>query len=225
MAIILCIETSGPVCSVALWSSENNLIQTHEHANSFDHAKVLSTLIDTCCKNAEIELSKLSAIAVSAGPGSYTGLRIGVSTAKGLCFALDIPLIAIDTLKIMASRMRSSFPEATRFIPMIDARRMEVFFAIYDQNLTTIHKPQPKIVDETFLDSMSKEFLLAGGSGAQKLVDFNVPERFNVVEHADAHAQYMGALAGRKFAMEQFEDVAYFEPWYTKAFYTPKRTT
>jgi tRNA threonylcarbamoyladenosine biosynthesis protein TsaB len=225
MATILQIETATPVCSVAL-SINGKTIALKEEAAQNIHAASLTLFIEKVMKSANLKFTDLDAVAVSKGPGSYTGLRIGVSTAKGLCFALDKPLIGINTLQMMANGYMSQNPNYEGLIcAMIDARRMEVFTAIYNSNLQEVEATNAKIVSETSFNSMLEgNDITFIGDGAEKCK--------LVLNHQNAHfsslnfnsATNMSALALQAYNNQNFEDVAYFEPFYLKdfVFTTPK---
>jgi tRNA threonylcarbamoyladenosine biosynthesis protein TsaB len=231
MSLILGIETATKICSVAI-SRDGELLSIKEIGGEYSHSENLNHFIELACKEAKITLNQLDAIAVSKGPGSYTGLRIGVSTVKGLCYGLDKPLIAIDTLKAMAVRLIDSLSDSENwggalFCPMIDARRMEVYTAIYNAKFEMIESISAKIVDEnSFADFLEKNKVVFFGDGAEKckLLLNNHP---NVVfiDNVEPSAQYVNQLASSKFKQGIFEDVAYFEPYYLKEFLatTPKK--
>lgn len=225
MPTILQIETATAVCSVAL-SIDGKTVALKEQAAQNIHASSLTLFIEEVMQTAQISYSQLDAIAVSKGPGSYTGLRIGVSTAKGLCFALDKPLIAVNTLEMMASGFLQQNPNYGGLVcPMIDARRMEVFTAVYTHNLVEFEAVNAKIVDDkSFILELDSHFVTFIGDGAPKCKP--------VLDHPNAHfstqnynsATYMSELANAAFEKQLFEDVAYFEPFYLKEFVftTPK---
>lgn len=186
------------------------------------HGEKLAVFIDEILKKNALAPSDLSAIAVSEGPGSYTGLRIGVSVAKGMCYALSIPLISIDTLKSLAHAMlmaQDKFDVDTVFLPMIDARRMEVYLAGFDTNLNKIITTKPVILEEEFYSGLEKtQTYYIAGSGASK-VNYDVDGlKMIKKEEIGLTAKYIGALAYAKFRENDFEDVAYFEPVYLKEF-------
>lgn len=226
MATILQIETATPVCSVAL-SVNGETIALKEEAALNIHASNLTLFIEAVMAEVQLKYKDLDAVAVSKGPGSYTGLRIGVSTAKGLCFALDKPFIAIPTLKMMANGYLKQHPNYGGLIcPMIDARRMEVFTAVYNNKLQEIEAVNAKIVDEkSFILELDRNYVTFIGDGAEKCIP--------VLGHQNAHfskenfnsAAHMSSLAEQAFALGNFEDVAYFEPFYLKdfVFTTPKK--
>lgn len=225
MCTILQLETATPVCSVALSINGKTVAQKEETAHNI-HAAKLTLFIEEVMGQAHLTFNDLDAVAVSKGPGSYTGLRIGVSTAKGLCFALDKPLIAINTLKMMAAGFLQQNPGFKGLIcPMIDARRMEVFTGVYDGDLTEIEPTNAKIIDDnSFIDLLAQNDIAFIGNGAEKCQA--------LINHTNAQflsanfnsATYMSSLANLAFMDNKFEDVAYFEPFYLKdfVFTTPK---
>lgn len=218
---ILSIESSGIICSVALHKNEE-LLDCIESTETNVHGEKLAVFIDEILKKNALTPSDLSAIAVSEGPGSYTGLRIGVSVAKGMCYALSIPLISIDTLKSLAHAMlmaQDKLDVDTVFLPMIDARRMEVYLAGFDTNLNKIITTKPVILEEEFYSGLEKtQTYYIAGSGASK-VNYEVDGlKMIKKEEIGLTAKYIGALAYAKFRENDFEDVAYFEPVYLKEF-------
>lgn len=229
MAVILNIETSGSVCSAAL-TAEGTVIAHREDFEGRNHATLLSGFIKHCLDHAADHEIKLDAVAVSMGPGSYTGLRIGLSEAKGLAYALDIPLIGIDTLQLLATRVMFSSDEIdpdTIFIPMIDARRMEVYTAAYNFGLEELLKPQAMILDENSYAALKAtgKPILYFGSGAEKAQTiFADAPQARYVEGVEAVAVDMIALAEMAYARRRFVDTAYSTPAYIKDFQatTPK---
>ncbi|HMI05599.1 MAG TPA: tRNA (adenosine(37)-N6)-threonylcarbamoyltransferase complex dimerization subunit type 1 TsaB [Pedobacter sp.] len=219
MATILQIETATQVCSAAI-SKDGHTIALKELMASNIHAGSLTLFIQDVMAQSGLQFAELDAVAVSKGPGSYTGLRIGVSTAKGLCYALDKPLIGIDTLQMMAAGYLSSNPDCTGLIcPMIDARRMEVFTAVFDQELTEVAPTDAKIIDpESFKDLLSKNELVFIGDGASKCADMLRNKNAVFSDLNFNSAAHMSRLADVAFAAGRFEDVAYFEPFYLKDF-------
>lgn len=214
--MILHLETATKVCSVAL-SDQGELIAFKEvNEENYSHSENLTCFIEDVLKTADKKLSDLKAISVTSGPGSYTGLRIGVSTAKGLCYALDIPLISVDALFTIAVQMQQEYP-GKQYAPMIDARRMEVFNAIYDENLNCI-KPISADVIEANTYATYGSFIVAG-DGAEKLKEVwqkrtEVTFKTSILSSAKGHI----SLAWEKYQNKNFEDVAYFEPFYLKDF-------
>jgi len=219
MPIILNIETATKNCSVAL-AKEGKIVACKEIAEqNFSHAEKLHVFIEELLTENQLQFSDLSAFAVSQGPGSYTGLRIGVSSAKGFCYALNIPMIAIDTLQLIAKQIQI---EDGIIIPMIDARRMEVFTAFYDKNYQQIRNTQAEIIDETSYQEISEKIHLVG-DGTEKLKNTLTDNKF--IFHSDVvfpSAKQMTQLSFDKFLKNDFVDVAYFEPYYLKDFVLTK---
>jgi tRNA threonylcarbamoyladenosine biosynthesis protein TsaB len=228
MTKILHIETATQICSVAL--SENDTVIAEKSSNEKNaHSRVLTVFIDELLKSNGLSPQELDAVAVSMGPGSYTGLRIGVSTAKGLCYSLDKPLIAVSTLQAMAKGMEIKAGKQsteTLFCPMIDARRMEVYSAIFDQSNNQTREILAEVIDEnSFAGQLQTHQIIFAGDGAEKckhLLSSNPNASF--LDNFVPSAEYMAATALEKFGKRNFEDVAYFEPFYLKDFIagTPK---
>lgn len=224
MSYILSIDTSTSICSVAL-SRGIEQVAFRETAEGRSHAHILMPFIEEVLKEGGIAPAQLKAVAVSMGPGSYTGLRIGVSTAKGLCYALGIPFIAIPTLQIMAAgAVAAESPAAGMLVcPMLDARRMEVFSALYDTNLQEVEPYSAKIIGaDSFRELLDRQPVLFCGDGMAKcheLLSVHPNARFN---DTPISARWMVPLALRKFENQQFEDVAYCEPDYGKAYIAAK---
>jgi len=219
MATLLQIETATQVCSAAL-SVDGETIALKELAAQNIHAGSLTLFIREVMQQAGVRYQDLDAIAVSKGPGSYTGLRIGVSTAKGICFAQDKPLIGIDTLQMMAEGFLSANRSYTGLIcPMIDARRMEVFTALYDHQLTEILPVGAKIIDEeSFRSELNGQQITFIGDGAMKCNTSIISANAAFSDLNFNSAANMSGLAFNAFTQGQFEDVAYFEPYYLKDF-------
>lgn len=219
MVTILQIETATPVCSAAL-SVNGETIALKELAAQNIHAGSLTLFIQEVMEQASIHYADLDAIAVSKGPGSYTGLRIGVSTAKGICFAQDKPLIAIDTLQMMANGFLYQQPHYNGLIcPMIDARRMEVFTAIYDINLNPVLAVEAKIIDEqSYVEELLAHEITFIGDGAMKCSDSILSSNAHFSDLNFNSASNMSKLTFDAFNKGEFQDVAYFEPYYLKDF-------
>ena len=231
--MILCLETSTAVCSVSLVDN-GNVVALRESLDGQNHAEKITIFIDEVMKEAGVAYKDLDAVATSMGPGSYTGLRIGVSAAKGLCYAMEKPLIAIDTLAAMANgfednkttrqqdnKTTSWSQQPTAILcPMIDARRMEVYTAFFNEKLEKISDTEALIVDEnSFMELKQNNHLYLFGDGADKLVNlFENEVNITVVEKFHCSAAYMAKLADEAFKNKQFVDVAYFEPFYLKNF-------
>lgn len=221
MAIILNLETATTNCSVSI-SKDGELLAIKEHNTAgYSHSEQLHVFIEEILKEANIARSDLDAIAVSKGPGSYTGLRIGVSAAKGLCFALDIPLISIATLESMAHQV-----DAMAFdfiIPVLDARRMEVYSAVYDKNYNEVRETRAEIIEpDSFQEYVTKGKVLLAGSGAEKCKTLLTHSNLSYDLSLIPSSKELGALSYKKFERETFEDVAYFEPYYLKDFILKK---
>ncbi|HXK81953.1 MAG TPA: tRNA (adenosine(37)-N6)-threonylcarbamoyltransferase complex dimerization subunit type 1 TsaB [Bacteroidales bacterium] len=220
MDYILNIETSTEICSASV-SRGIKTISYREHFIERSHAAILTNLIADVMKESCIEFAQLSAVAVSKGPGSYTGLRIGVSTAKGICFALNIPLIAIDTLAIiadMALENQHSENKDVLYIPMIDARRMEVYSAVYNKDLTKVRDVEANIIDNESFKEFNNKALVFCGNGSDKCKDVISISDSIFLPNIFPSAKFMTKQAHQKFINQEFEDVAYFEPYYLKDF-------
>ncbi|NTW33358.1 MAG: tRNA (adenosine(37)-N6)-threonylcarbamoyltransferase complex dimerization subunit type 1 TsaB [Bacteroidetes bacterium] len=223
MSYILHLETATRICSVAL-AENDKLIAIKETAVANSHSSVITLFVEEVLKIAKIKFQNLDAICVSKGPGSYTGLRIGVSTAKGYCYALNIPLITVNTLHSMAKVFTfEHFAQLSGdaiLCPMIDARRMEVYSALFNYNAEFIKDTAAEIIDNnSFSEILTKNKVHFFGDGAEKCrqsLSHNVNALFH--EHFEISAKGMISLAWQKYQAKQFEDVAYFEPFYLKDF-------
>ncbi len=219
MVTILSIETSTTVCSVAL-SQDGKQLSIREVNAGYSHSEKLTVFIDEVCKEGSVELNNVDAVAVSKGPGSYTGLRIGISTAKGLCYALDKPLIAIDTLKSLANCFQLqtlNHKHQTLLLPMLDARRMEVYCSVFDSKLNEILPVAAVVIDENSFSellSTSRITFFGDGSPKCKLHFQNNPNA--LFADVQLSAKGMISLAEEKFQKKEFEDVSLFEPFYLK---------
>ncbi len=220
--LLLHIETSTNVCSVAL--SENlDCIYFKSNADGMNHAALLSVFIAEALALLKSSGKSLSAVAVSSGPGSYTGLRIGVSTAKGLCYGLDIPLIAVSTLEVLASEAIKTRKDSDNvlFCPMIDARRMEVYAAFYDTNLNLRREISADIIDdESYAKILTDERVFFFGNGSEKCKSILTHSNAHFIENIVPLASNMIPLAVKSFIDKKFVDTAYFEPFYLKEFQT-----
>lgn len=215
MAYILNIETATKNCSVSIAKDGETVICKEIAEQGYSHAEKLHVFISEVLKEVKIDFSDLTAIAVSQGPGSYTGLRIGVSAAKGLCYALNIPLIAVDTLEILASEISV---ENGVVIPMIDARRMEVYSAIFSSDISKIRDTKAEIIDEESFSEITETIHFVG-DGALKCQEVLSSDKF--VYHPEIifpSAKQMSALSFEKHKKNDTVDVAYFEPFYLKDF-------
>ncbi len=223
---ILHIETSTTVCSVAISNGKNCIFEKFDY-QGMNHAALLSTFIKEGLQYLKTLNLNLDAIAVSAGPGSYTGLRIGVSTAKGLCFGFGIPLIAINTLKIMWQDvvLNHSIESNSILCPMIDARRMEVYDELFDNHGSSIRETNATIVDsDTYSSTLKNSKIYFFGNGSTKCMDIISSTNAVFIEEITPLAKNMILLAKDAYENNRFEDVAYFEPFYLKEFQatTPK---
>jgi tRNA threonylcarbamoyladenosine biosynthesis protein TsaB len=226
MPYILSIETATEVCSVAV-SNGSQVIFYKEETNGPSHAVLLGQFVNEAIEELRKAKAKLDAIAVSCGPGSYTGLRIGVSEAKGLCYGLDIPLIAIKTLKIMAYGVlkQDKAEKDILLCPMIDARRMEVYDTVYDDSLQELRSVSADIIDEnSFSEFLADRQILFFGNGAEKCKQVLHHPNVQFLDGIYPKATDMTQLAEESFNKKEFVDVAYFEPFYLKEFVatTPK---
>lgn len=220
MSLILNIETATTVCSVAVSDKEKTLA-SREVNNGYTHAENLHVFMKEVLSEANIKPQELSAVAVSKGPGSYTGLRIGVSAAKGIAYALNIPLLSVDTLQIMAQIAQQNVKKTGLYIPMLDARRMEVYTATYNELGEEISTVSAVIVsEESVLQFKCNSPLYFFGDGMPKcksLLEILPGSIF--IENIVPSAVFMPSISYKKFQQQQFENVAYFEPFYLKEFY------
>ncbi|SEC55711.1 tRNA threonylcarbamoyladenosine biosynthesis protein TsaB [Tenacibaculum sp. MAR_2009_124] len=216
MALILNIETATKNCSVSLGKEGKPLVIKELNNGNYSHAEKLHPFIQEIMDECGIQMNQIDAVAVSKGPGSYTGLRIGVSAAKGLCFASNIPLISIETLNSLATSIQI---ENGYIVPMLDARRMEVYSAVYNVDYSQQREIQAEIInDKSFVELLESNKVHFLGDGADKCKDVIKSE--NAVFYNDKYpsSQQMIALSYEKFQNNEFEDVAYFEPFYLKDF-------
>ncbi len=221
MSYILNIETATTNCSVSLSRNGKIIVLKEDYDKSYSHAERLHVYIDAVLKEAKINQSDIDAIAVSKGPGSYTGLRIGVSAAKGLCFALDKPLISIPTLDALAHQVKVNNGS---IVPMLDARRMEVYSAVFDSDYNQIRETQAQILDKnSFAEYLEKENVYFIGNGVEKTKTLIHHPNAIFIEDKLPSAKEMGVLAYSKYEKKDTEDVAYFEPYYLKDFLALKK--
>ena len=217
MGIILALETSTKNCSVALFNGNEIIGLQEQNSEAYVHSEKLTLFIEKVIEKANLSLGDIQAIAISKGPGSYTGLRIGTSTAKGLCYALGLPLISISTLKAMAYTIANN-ESADFYCPMIDARRMEVFSGVYDVENNEIRGVNADIVNEkTYIDFLGSKVLFFG-DGALKCKRIINHKNAKFLQGIYPSANNLGKLANDKFRNNNFEDIAYFEPYYLKDF-------
>ena len=224
MSLILNMESATTVCSVAL-SDKGRVLAVRELNDGYTHAENLHVFIEAVLKEQGVSARELAAVAVSKGPGSYTGLRIGVSAAKGLCYALGLPLIGVDTLQAMAFRAREKFPEVPYFCPMIDARRMEVYCAVFDRSLRMVKPTEALVVDEQskgLFNAYPGLCVFGDGMAKCKTLLRDVPG-VSFAEDLHPSAESLCALSYERFRAQHFEDTAYFEPYYLKDFLILKK--
>ncbi len=218
MAVILSLESSSGICSVALHHDGNLLALAEVHLEQA-HAARLAVLIDQVLKFAGIDVKTVAAVAVSSGPGSYTGLRIGTSTGKGLCFALGIPLISVGTLDLLAQQVLPLNVNRWHLCPMIDARRMEVYCSLYDAQGKRLLPVEAKVIDAaSFEQDLAKHPLLFFGNGAGKCKDVIRHSNAFFVDNVHAGAAALGVIGSKKYHSGDFVDVLSFEPFYLKEF-------
>jgi len=222
MALILNIDTATEKASICL-AKEGKTLGLAENAAQKDHASWLHPAIEKMVAETGYQLSDLQAIAVVSGPGSYTGLRVGMAAAKGFCYALDIPLITEDKLKVMAFAAREQYPGADLLCPMIDARRMEVFTAVYQNDLSVLLPSTAMILDENafseYLVDRQVSFFGDGSDKGKPIILASNAVFINVKDHAG----YLGILSFSRYLQQEFTGLAYSEPAYTKEFYTHTR--
>ncbi len=214
MACILHIETSTNACSVAVSENGQCIYEETQHGEHGAGAEQLGRMVDEALSFTDNHAIPFDAVSVSCGPGSYTGLRIGVSMAKGICYGRDLKLIAVPTLELMCVPvlLRETIQEDNALLcPMIDARRMEVYSALYDRSLKEVREVKADVVTaETYKQWLDERPIYFFGNGAQKCME--------TINHPNAHLIWMMPLAEKRFLNEQFEDVAYFVPFYLKDF-------
>lgn len=227
MNTILTIDTSTTVCSVALFAGTECLASRKDESGN-SHSRVIGVFTQEILKEAEANGWNVAAVALSMGPGSYTGLRIGTSFAKGLCYGMDIPLIAIPTLKIMAwavaQRLKAEGANGDALLcPMIDARRMEVYSAVYDMSLNETEAVNAKIIDqESFSDQLASHDIYFFGNGSTKCKDAITSPKAHFIDGVTPLATDMAVMAQEAYDKKEFVDVAYFEPFYLKDFIATK---
>jgi tRNA threonylcarbamoyladenosine biosynthesis protein TsaB len=222
MPLILSLDTSSTICSVALHDS-GSIVGLLEVYQENSHGAKLAVIIKQVIENAGYRFEDLAAVAVSAGPGSYTGLRIGTSTAKGLCYSLGIPLLSVDSLTIMASAMHRQLPREFFLCPMLDARRMEVYCAVFNRDLEAVLPVQAKIIDESSFSTLLAENKMAFfGNGALKCREIIGHPNAFFADGVYPSASELGYLAHQRFADGRTEDLVHFEPIYLKEFLIKK---
>ncbi len=220
MSYILNIETSTQVCSVAL-SKGKEVISLEEKEQQNAHAAHITLLIEKCMQRAKVSLTDLDAVAVSMGPGSYTGLRIGLSTAKGICYSLDKPLIAVDTLRSLGKALadKDGNKADSLYCPMIDARRMEVYTSFFNHEMQEVSQKQALILEDGIFGKLFEEGigrLVFGGDGAHKTSSISIDGK-TFVSDIQCSAAHIAPLAYESYCNGEFQDVAYSTPFYLKS--------
>lgn len=210
-------ETATTNCSVALCEDTNVIALKEDNSKGYSHAEKLHVFIDEILKENDLKINNLDAVAISKGPGSYTGLRIGVSAAKGLCFAQDIPLISVPTLSALAKQIDPK--EGEQIIPMLDARRMEVYSAVFDSAFNQIRDTKAEVLSgESFQEELAKGKVYFIGNGVAKFREICEHPNAEFIEDRLPSAKEMCSIAYDKYKISDIEDVAYFEPYYLKDF-------
>lgn len=222
MSLILTIDTALSEASVAL-SQDGRCTAVHLSENPFKHAEFVHVAVQELCRQKGLQLQDIDAVAVTAGPGSYTGLRVGMASAKGFAYALSKPLIAINTLEVMACRalqtLSPAHQEIRLFCPMIDARRMEVFCAIYDRSLKTMQQPHARILDnDSFKEELERDPILFFGNGSTKWKDLEPGSQANFTEIGQLYTA-LCQLSAQRFQDKNFSHLIHSEPFYVKDFY------
>lgn len=222
MSLILSLDSSTTICSVAIHSG-TKLLGSQEIHEGQAHAEKLGPLIKHVLEITSVSVDELDAIAICSGPGSYTGLRIGTSTAKGLCYSLNIPLLAVDVLTVMAYQVLKQTISATVLCPMIDARRMEVYCSLFDDSLRMLGPIEAKVIDEnSFSEILNDGKVVFFGNGAEKCSSILSHPNAVFLEGIYPSAESLGDLAFLKFDKGQLEDLIHFEPMYLKEFLIKK---
>ena len=211
----ICLDTATEVCSVAIGQG-NEVIVTNDIARKNSHTETITLQIAQCMKEAGLQYHQIDAIGISSGPGSYTGLRVGTSVAKGLCYALDIPLIAIETLKGLAAGLKTEFDAGTVICPMIDARRMEVYAADYNKKLEELRPVYNLILGEGVMAESGYDHLVLCGNGAHKAEGIDLGVTFDIIS-TSCSASNLLKICNDLFLKGKIEDMAYFSPFYFKS--------
>ena len=216
MAIILNIETATENCSVCLSDNEKLIFEKSE-LNTQRHSEIITIWINEVLAESGISYNQLDAVSISEGPGSYTSLRVGTSAAKAICYAFDLPLISVNTLKSLISREKEINSERYYFFPMIDARRMEVYASLYDNKLNALFDNKPVILDEVDLSEFisDDEFIILSGNGSEKAKQVFTNKKF-IFSDKTCKAENLIFESNFKFHQSKFEDIAYFSPNYIK---------
>lgn len=220
---ILCIDTTSEFCSVSLFINQN-LIENNNSKIERSHSKLLIKLIDDTLNNNKLKIADIDIFSISKGPGSYTGLRIGLSSIKGFCYALDKPLVSINTLKILAISALENIDDKDFILcPMIDARRMEVYTKSFDHNLNELSNDQAIILEKDTFENFKDKKVYFFGDGSDKYKKIVNRKNFIFLDNINPDSKFMGQLSYDKFINRNFEDLSSFEPNYIKDFYLIKK--
>lgn len=220
---ILCIDTTSEFCSVSLFINQN-LIENNNSKIERSHSKLLIKLIDDTLNNNKLKIADIDIFSISKGPGSYTGLRIGLSSIKGFCYALDKPLVSINTLKILAISALENIDDKDFILcPMIDARRMEVYTKSFDHNLNELSNDQAIILEKDTFENFKDKKVYFFGDGSDKYKKIVNRKNFIFLDNINPDSKFMGKLSYDKFINRNFEDLSSFEPNYIKDFYLIKK--
>ena len=219
MTKILCADTTSENCSISIFENLSLLGNINSKVER-SHSKLLLKLIDDLLNKCNLELSNIDAFSISKGPGSYTGLRIGISSFKGLCYSLDKPLISVNTLELLSNFATTKISDTSYYMcPMIDARRMEVFTKLFDRNLNQIIDDQAMILDRKSFNVYKSKKIYFFGSGSNKFNEIINKENFKFINGIYPNTKFMGDLSINKFERNDFEDLSSFEPFYIKDYY------
>lgn len=223
MAKILCADTSSQLCSVSIFNKDK-LVDNINSKIERSHSKLLLKLIDSILIKNNLSLKNLDAFSIAKGPGSYTGLRIGVSTFKGLCYSLEKPLIGINTLEILSISAKEKIIDTDyNLCPMIDARRMEVFTKLLNENLEEVDEDKALILEENSFNNFKNKKIYFFGDGSYKFKKISNDKNHNFLKNIESNSQFMGYLSYKKYLDKDFEDISLFEPFYIKDFHLVKK--
>jgi len=223
MAKILCADTSSQLCSVSIFNKDK-LVDNINSKIERSHSKLLLKLIDSILIKNNLSVKDLDAFSIAKGPGSYTGLRIGVSTVKGLCYSLEKPLIGINTLEILSISAKEKIIDTDyNLCPMIDARRMEVFTKLLNENLEVVGEDKALILEENSFNNFKNKTIYFFGDGSYKFKKISNDKNHNFLKNIESNSQFMGYLSYKKYLDKDFEDISLFEPFYIKDFHLVKK--
>ena len=223
MTKILCADTSSQLCSVSIFNKDK-LVDNINSKIERSHSKLLLKLIDSILIKNNLSLKNLDAFSIAKGPGSYTGLRIGVSTFKGLCYSLEKPLIGINTLEILSISAKEKIIDTDyNLCPMIDARRMEVFTKLLNENLEVVDEDKALILEENSFNNFKNKTIYFFGDGSYKFQKISNNKNHNFLKNIESNSQFMGYLSYKKYLDKDFEDISLFEPFYIKDFHLVKK--